>query len=145
VQNEARACKCEHHTCRAAQQREHNAFGEGLPHQSRRLRPQCHAQRCLAPPLHAANEHEISQVGANYEEHKCRNHHQNLKPVLVFLAHAGDAGASGAQEKGLLGKFRMIVGAHLTPVRAQPLFEFHAHFSLYGCVLCTWLYAADQV
>ena len=53
--------------------------------------------------------------------------------MLVFLAHAGDAGASGTQEEGLFGKFRAIVGAHLAPMRAQPLLEFYSHFSLYGC------------
>ena len=145
MQNQARAGKCDRQTRRAAQQREQDAFGEGLPHEPRRSRPQRHAQRYLPPPLHAANEHEIGDVGADDEQHKSGNHHQDLQPVLIFLAHAGDAGASGAQEQGLLGKFRAIVGAHLAPVRAQPLLQLHSHFSLYGCGVRARLDAADQV
>ena len=70
---------------RATKQREQDAFGEGLPHEPRRSRPQRHAQRGLPPPLHAANEHEIGDVGADDEQHKSGNHHQDLKPVLVLL------------------------------------------------------------
>ena len=41
---------------------------------------------------------------------------KDLKPALVLLAHAGDAGAAGAEVQGLVGKIRAIVGAHLAPV-----------------------------
>ena len=43
------------------------------------------------------------------------------------------------------GKLRAIVGAHLTPVRAQPLLQLHAHFSFDGRGLRARLDAADQV
>ena len=32
MQNQARACKCDRQTRRATEQREQDAFGEGLPH-----------------------------------------------------------------------------------------------------------------
>jgi hypothetical protein len=125
-----RAGKGDRQTRRAAGERKPQAFGEGLPHQSRRLRPQGHAQRYLLPSLQAAHEHEIGHVGADDEEHERCNHHQDLKPVFILVAHAGDAGAPGAQEQGLVRKSGAIVGVHVSPVRAQPLLELHTHFGL---------------
>ncbi len=50
--------------------------------------------------------------------------------MLILVAHAADARASGTQEKGLLRKSRAIVSAHIAPMRAQPLLEFHPHLGL---------------
>ncbi len=61
-----------------------------------------------------------------------------------MFAQTGDAASSRAQEQGLLRKFRAIAGAHLTPVRAQPLLELEPHLGLDGCGRGTWLDAADQ-
>ena len=144
MQNQARARKCDRQTRRATTQREQEAFREGLPHDPRRSRPQRHAQRCLPPPFHAADEHEIGHVGTDDQQHKSGNHHQDLKPVLVSFAHARDARAPGTQVQGLVGESRAIVGAHLTPVRAQPLLELDPHLGLDGCGCRTWLDAADQ-
>ena len=65
--------------------------------------------------------------------------------MLILLAHDGDAGSSRAEEEGLFGEFRAIVGAHLAPMRAQPLLELDAHLGFYGCGRYAWLDAPDQV
>ena len=91
VQNQARARKCERQTRRATTQREQDAFRERQPHDPRGSRPQRHAQRRLPPPFHAADEHEIGDVGTDDQQHESGHHHQDLQPVLVLFAHAGDA------------------------------------------------------
>ena len=92
-----RAGKGDRQTRRAAGERKPQAFGEGLPHQSRRLRPQGHAQRYLLPSLQAAHEHEIGHVGTNDQKYKPGNHHQDLQPMLVLLPHTGNSGAPGTE------------------------------------------------
>jgi hypothetical protein len=99
----------------------------------------------VRPALQAANHHEIGHVGTNDEQNKSRGHHQNLKPVLIVLAHAGNTGASGAEIESLLPEFCAIVRAHLTPVRAQPLLEFHPHFCLNETQVGSRPDAANQV
>jgi len=125
-------------------QREQDAFDESLSYETRGSRPQRHAQRRLPPPLHAANEHQTGHVRADDQQHKSCHHHQDLKPVLVLFPHAGDAGASGTQEQRLLREFRAIAGAHLIPVRTQPLLQLHTHFRFNGRQLRAWLEAADH-
>ena len=44
-----------------------------------------------------------------------------------------------------MGKFRAIVGAHLTPMGAQPLLELYPHLSLQGCGRRAGPDSADQV
>ncbi len=49
-------------------------------------RAQGHAQGYLAPPLHAAHEHEIGDVRADDQQHESGNTHQDQQPLLVLLA-----------------------------------------------------------
>ena len=51
----------------------------------------------------------------------------------------------GVRNRVCSGKFRAIVGAHLTPVRAQPLLQLHTHFGFNGRGVRAWLDAADQL
>ena len=141
IQNEARAGKCERQARRATKQCEQDTFDQRLSDKPRRARPQRHAQRYLPPPFHPANEHESRDVGAGNQQDESGDHHQDLEPVLVLLAHARDARAAGTQVEGLFGKPRSIVG----PVRAQPLLELDPHFSLDRSGRHTWLDAADHV
>jgi len=62
--------KCDAHTRRAAKQREQDAFRQGLPHNSGSLGTQRHTQRYLSPPLHAADKHEVGNIGADDQQHK---------------------------------------------------------------------------
>src|SRR5207248_10611037 len=50
-----------------------------------------------------------------------------------------------SQVQGLVRESRAIVGAHLTPVRAQPLLERDPHVRFDRCGRHTWLDAADQI
>ena len=69
---------------------------------SRRLRAQRHAQRRLAPPLHAADQHQVGHIRADDQQYKSGHHHQDLEPVLVLFAHAGDTAAARPQVQRLL-------------------------------------------
>src|SRR5205807_1343870 len=63
----------------------------------------------------------------------------------VLSAHARDARTSGSHVQSLVRESRAIVGAHLTPVRPQPLLERDPHMRFDRCGRRTWLDAADQI
>jgi len=99
-----------------------DAFDERLHHKPRRSRPERHAQRCLPPPLHAANEHETGHVGADDQQHKSVTAIQDPKPALVLFAMLAIRRLQGSGTR-LLRKFRAIPGAHLAQCESSHCFS----------------------